>query len=74
MLNKPWIAIAMKRRLERKETAILKKREKEAKTKAELKRLRPLLVAMTEAGILLDCDKLFRSQWLINSLHRHRSN
>ena len=52
MLNKPWIAIAMKRRLERKETAILKKREKEAK--AELKRLRPLLVAMTEAGVLRD--------------------
>ena len=51
----------MKRRQERKENAVLKKREKEAKAKAkeskikaELERLRPLLVVMTEAGVLRD--------------------
>ena len=51
----------MMRRTEKKENAILKKREKEAKAKAkvakdkaEAKRLKPLLTAMMDAGVLRD--------------------
>ena len=49
-----WLAIVMKRRKERKENAILKKREKEATAKTKAAKVMEPLTAMMEDGVLND--------------------